>query len=290
MKPQLLKVSFGPAQSFSVRQDSEPSINNRWHYHQELELIHFNQGEGMQFIGDSMRRFDRGDILLVGPYLPHHWRFDDLYFEELSNAHVDVRVAHFREDLWGNCFLNLPENRSLKDMLEKSKRGIKVNGNNKAAIASLLAEMLNADGAERLIILTQILVEIAGKSEIELLSSVGFQSTVERAEEERLRDVYEYSYRNFRKKIHLDEIAEVANVSPNSFCRFFKSRTRKTYSQFLTEIKVGQACKLLIENRLNVKQVCFSSGFNNFTSFYKSFKDITGRSPLSYQKQYVNTL
>ncbi|WP_262247903.1 AraC family transcriptional regulator [Parapedobacter soli] len=288
MKPQLLKVSFGPAQSFSVRQDSQPSINNKWHYHQELELIHFHKGEGMQFIGDSMRRFNEGDILLVGPYLPHYWRFDDEYFEERRHSSVDVRVAHFREDLWGSCFINLPENKSLKDMLEQSKRGLKVNGGNNTAIASLLAKMLHADGAQRLILLTQILVEIASKSEVELLSSVGFQSTVEQAEEERLKDVYEYSYRNFRKRISLDEIAEIANVSPNSFCRFFKSRTQKTYSQFLTEIKVGQACKLLIENRLNVKQVCFSSGFNNFTSFYKSFKDITGRSPLNYQKEYVN--
>lgn len=287
MKPQLLKVSLGPAQSFSVRRDSEPSINSKWHYHQELELIHFNKGEGMQFIGDSMRRFNQGDILLVGSYLPHYWRFDDLYFEKRHSAPVDVRVAHFSEDLWGDCFINLPENKLLKDILERSKRGLKVNGRN-TAIATLLAKMLHADGAQRLILLTQILVEIAGKSEVELLSSVGFQSTVEQAEEERLKDVYEYSYRNFRKRIPLDEIAEIANVSPNSFCRFFKSRTQKTYSQFLTEIKVGQACKLLIENQLNVKQVCFSSGFNNFTSFYKSFKDITGRSPLNYQKEYVN--
>jgi|SRR5690606_15504626 len=289
MKPRLLKVSFGPAQSFSVRQDSEPSVNNRWHYHQELELIHFNSGSGMQFIGDSMRRFDKGDILLVGPYLPHYWRFDDLYFEKPESG-VDVRVAHFREDLWGSCFLNLPENKLLKDILEKSKRGIKVNGGSNAVIASLLADMLHEDGAQRLIILTQILLEIAKKGEIELLSSRGFQSRVDQTEEDRLKDVYEYSYRNFHKRIPLDEIAEVANVSPNSFCRFFKSRTHKTYSQFLTEIKVGQACKLLIENRLNVKQVCFSSGFNNFTSFYKSFKDITGRSPLTYQKEYANTI
>ncbi|HWK57653.1 MAG TPA: AraC family transcriptional regulator [Parapedobacter sp.] len=288
MKPQLLKVSFGPAQSFSVRQDSEPSINNKWHYHQELELIHFNKGEGMQFIGDSMRRFNQGDILLVGSYLPHYWRFDDMYFERRYRAPVDVRVAHFREDLWGSCFINLPENRSLRDILERSKRGLKINGRNNATVARLLAKMLHANGAQRLIILTQILVEIAGKSDVEQLSSVGFQSTVEQAEEERLKDVYAYSYRNFRKRIPLDEIAEIANVSPNSFCRFFKSRTQKTYSQFLTEIKVGQACKLLIENQLNVKQVCFSSGFNNFTSFYKSFKDITGKSPLNYQKEYVN--
>jgi transcriptional regulator GlxA family with amidase domain len=107
------------------------------------------------------------------------------------------------------------------------------------------------------------------------------------SEKDRINDIYEYSLRNFKGKIQLEEIASIANISPNSFCRYFKSRTRKTYSQFLIELRVGRACKLLIENNLSIKQLCFESGFNNFTSFHKYFKQITGKSPLSYQKEFM---
>jgi transcriptional regulator GlxA family with amidase domain len=107
---------------------------------------------------------------------------------------------------------------------------------------------------------------------------------------ERVNCIYDYSLRHFRRAIQLEEIAAVANISPNSFCRFFKSRTRKTYSRFLLELRVGHACKLLIENNLSIKQICFESGFNNFTGFYKYFKLITGKSPLGYQKEFAGTI
>lgn len=288
MKAQLLKVSMAPAQSFSVRQDVEPFVNNKWHYHQELELIYFNEGKGMQFIGDNIQSFDSGDIILVGAHLPHYWRFEDAYFEggEKSGT-ADVKVAHFSEDLWGDFFLNLPENKALKDVMEKSKRGVKVTGKNKEMVAALLTRMLEAEGTERIIMLMQALLEIAKCSELETLASVGFQYDLEQVEKDRISDIYEYTYANFRNKICLEEIADVAKISPNSFCRYFKSRTRKTYSQFLTEIKVGQACKLLIEAHLNLKQICYNSGFNNFASFHKCFKKVTGKSPLCYQREFV---
>lgn len=288
MKAQLLKVSMAPAQSFSVRQDVEPFVNNKWHYHQELELIYFNEGKGMQFIGDNIQSFDSGDIVLIGAHLPHYWRFEDAYFEggEKSGT-ADVKVAHFSEDLWGDFFLNLPENKALKDVMEKSRRGVKVTGKNKVLVAALLSRMLEAEGTERIILLMQALLEISKCGELETLASVGFQYDLEQVEKDRISDIYEYTYANFRNKICLEEIADVARISPNSFCRYFKSRTRKTYSQFLTEIKVGQACKLLIEAHLNLKQICYNSGFNNFASFHKCFKKVTGKSPLCYQREFV---
>ncbi|WP_316842468.1 AraC family transcriptional regulator [Pedobacter gandavensis] len=288
MKAQLLKVSMAPAQSFSVRQDVEPFVNNKWHYHQELELIYFNEGKGTQFIGDNIQSFNSGDIVLVGAHLPHYWRFEDAYFEGGSKSGTaDVKVAHFSEDLWGDFFLNLPENKALKDVMEKSRRGVKITGKNKAQVAILLGRMLEAEGTERIILLMQALLEISKCVELETLASVGFQYDLEQVEKDRISDIYEYTYANFRNKICLEEIADVAKISPNSFCRYFKSRTRKTYSQFLTEIKVGQACKLLIEAHLNLKQICYNSGFNNFASFHKCFKKVTGKSPLCYQREFV---
>ena len=287
MRPQLLKVIKGPDRSFSVRRDLFP-INNRWHYHTEIELIHIKKGEGTQFIGDSIKRFKSGDVILVGTNLPHYWRFDDVYYEENTKAIADVRVAHFNENFWGNQFLDLPENIGLKAILEKAKRGLQITGKTKQKVAELLEQLQEVDGPQRIILLIEALTAIANAKQLIPLSSMGFKPDLVDAEKDRINAIYEYSIKNFKRKIHLEEIAEVANISPNSFCRYFKSRTRKTYSQFLIELRVGHACKLLIENNQCIKRLCYESGFNNFTSFHKYFKMITGKSPLVYQKEFVS--
>ena len=288
MKPQLLKVMKGPGHSFSVRRDLLPHINNRWHYHTEVELIHFKKGDGTQFIGDSIKRFKSGDVVIIGSNLPHYWRFDDVYFEENTKAIADARVAHFTENFWGEHFLSLPENRNLKMILEKAKTGLQINGKTRLLVADLLEQLITSTGSQRIILLIEALCVIASCKQLSSLSSIGFKPEFGDAESDRINAIYEYSLKNFKGKIHLEEIAEVANISPNSFCRYFKSRTRKTYSQFIIELRVGHACKLLIENNQGIKRLCYESGFNNFTSFHKYFKQITGKSPLVYQKEFID--
>jgi AraC-like DNA-binding protein len=287
MRPQLLKVSKEPRHSFSVRQDLVPCINNRWHYHSEVELIHFKKGNGTQFIGDSIKEFKSGDVVLVGSKLPHYWRFNDFYFEGDSTRTVDVRVAHFNENFWGEQFLQLPENVAIKTLLERAKRGIQICGNTRAEVAELLEILLEKDGVHRIVLLVEALRLIADCKDLVTLSSIGFKQDCFGTDDDRINVIYDYSLKNFRRAIQLDEIAHVANISPNSFCRYFKSRTRKTYSQFLIEVRVGHACKLLIENNISIKQLCYESGFNNFTSFHKYFKMITGKSPLNYQREFI---
>jgi AraC-like DNA-binding protein len=279
MRPQLLKLSSEPGHSFSVRRDRVPCINNKWHFHREVELIHFKQGQGTQFVGDSMKRFKAGDVVLVGSNLPHYWRFDD-------GPEIDVRVTHFSENFWGGSFLDLPENTLLRALLEKARRGLQVEGDAKHQVPRLLEQLLDSAGMARVILLMKTMHVLAESDQLQPLASLGFNQSLGEAEHLRINLIYEYSLRHFRRPIQLEEIAAVAHISPNSFCRFFKSRTRKTYSRFLLELRVGHACKLLIENNLSIKQLCYESGFNNFTSFYKYFKLITGKSPLSYQLSF----
>ncbi|TMI74274.1 MAG: AraC family transcriptional regulator [Bacteroidetes bacterium] len=290
MRPQLLKVSKEPLYSFSVRQDLVPYINNRWHYHAEIELIHFKKGEGTQFIGDSIRQFKTGDVVLVGSNLPHYWRFDDAYFEESAPVTADVRVAHFCEDFWGSQFLQLPENVHIRSLLDRAKRGLQITGKTKQKVAEILESLLHTTDNHRIILLMEALNIIASCKQPEMLSSIGFKYDLVEDEKDRINAIYEYSLKNFKRPIQLEEIAGIANISPSSFCRYFKSRTRKTYSQFLIEIRVGHACKLLIENHLSIKQLCYESGFNNFSSFHKYFKLITSKSPLTYQKEFMGQL
>lgn len=287
MKPQLLKVTSNPVGSFNVRRDDVPYLNNRWHYHAEVELIFFKEGNGTQFIGDSIKRFRSGDVVLVGAQLPHYWRFDDAYFNG-EKMKADIAVVHFCEDFWGSAFLNLPENKPIKTILEKAQRGIQVQGESKDDIGSLIESLLTAEGPRKIMTLMEALLKIERSPNNVSLSSIGFHHDYAETENDRINAIYNYSLANFKRKIQMEEMAAVANISPNSFCRYFKSRTRKTYTQFISEIRVGHACKLLIEDSMNVKQICYESGFHNFASFHKHFKMITGKSPLSYQKSFLH--
>ncbi|SDE29994.1 AraC family transcriptional regulator [Niabella drilacis] len=287
MRPQLLKVSNEPQRSFSVRQDLVPHINNKWHMHSELELIHIKSGEGTQFIGDSIRRFRSGDVILVGSHLPHYWKFDASFFEEVPSRITDVRVAHFSETFLGGQFLQLPENSGIRNLLERSRRGLQVFGKASHEVAAILEKLLTIEGSQRIILMLEALAILSEEKKCVQLSSIGFKPDGVTTDNERIQAVFDYSIKNFKRKIKLEEIADIANISPNSFCRFFKSRTRKTYSQFLIELRVGYACKLLIETNQCLKRLCFESGFNNFTSFHKYFKIITGKSPMVYQREFT---
>jgi AraC-like DNA-binding protein len=287
MKPQLLKVSNDLVHSFSSRQDKVPYINNRWHYHQEVELIYFKKGNGTQFIGDNIQRFQSGDVVLLGANLPHYWRFDDIYFEDKAGVNADVSVIHFCEDFWGDAFLKLPENVVIRTILEKAKRGIQITGDDKEQLGTLVENIVQTEGPKKIMLLMEALMEIGNSKQTRVVSSIGSRSDFAQAENDRINAIYDYSIANFKRKIQMEEMAAVANISPNSFCRYFKSRTRKTYSQFINEIRIGHACKLLMENKINVKQICYESGFHNFASFHKYFKSITGKSPLTYQKEVL---
>ncbi len=287
MKPQLLKVATGPTNSFSVRQNMIPYMNNRWHFHPEVELIHFHKGGGMQFVGDSIMRFRPDDIVLVGSNLPHYWRFNDVYLQNNNDAVAYTTTIHFIENFWGDRFLNLPENKQIKVLLDKAKRGILITGEAGKKVSKLMEQTYQSTGVHRMLALIKCLVAIADEDHLTMLSSIGFQADLSDAENERINSVYEHSLSHFQRKIPLEEISDIAGMTPNSFCRYFKERTGKTFSQFLTEIRIGYACKLIVENQMSMKQLCFESGFNNFSCFHKNFKLIMGQTPQGYQKEYL---
>jgi len=286
VKPQLLKVPLGLQQSFSIRRDVVLYFYDRWHYHPELELVHIEQGSGTQFVGDNIQNFQSGDLLLIGSNLPHYWRCDEKYFQGNSKLYAQATVLHFSESMFGETFLSLPENKSIRDLLDRARWGMKLLGTENERVKTLLQLLLDQKESNSIIPLLQILETLAQNSEIVQLSNTFNDQDYDQYDTDRINHIYQYSLGNFQQKITIDEIAAVASISPNSFCRYFKSRTRKTYSQFLLEIRIGHACKLLREGRLNIAQTCFESGFNNFANFNKYFKIHTGKSPLQYQKGY----
>lgn len=285
MKPYLLKVEVAPEQSFAVRQQVNPLFYNQWHYHAELELTYVQQGAGIRFVGDSIQNFQAGDLILLGSNLPHFWRSENPA-SAIPDPGCQAMVVQFNAAFWGESFLELPEMNLIKELFTKARRGIHIKGKTRDHIGNLMQEMAGATGLNRLLALLRILQNIAASSETAFLSSEGFNIPLNDLDTRRIAKIYAFTLANFGGKIKLADVAASVHLSPNAFCRYFKTHTRKTYSRFLLEIRIGHACKLLIEDRLSVGQICLESGFPNFSNFNRYFKAITNLTPQGYARMY----
>jgi AraC-like DNA-binding protein len=289
MKAILRKVDAGKDHSFSIREDIHPYLYNHWHYHPEMELTLIRKGRGIRLVGDSLEEFDDGDIVLLGSNLPHMWRNDHAYFEKDSTLHIEAIAIHFMEYFWGQQFHDLPEMKHIRDLFDQSRQGIRIKGPTRDLVQAKMEKILLVNGVKRIEYLLNLLELIASSTTCEILSSSGFTKTYNLTNTDKVNDIYSYTFNNFKNRITIKEIAETVNLSPHSFCRYFKTRTLKTYWQFLSEIRVGYACKLLIENRTSINQICYESGFYNLSNFNRCFKTITNKTPLQYFKEYSNS-
>ena len=285
MKPHLLKIPLDPDHSFNVRYDIVPHFYKMWHYHQEIELVYIIKGSGMQFIGDDIHHFKPGDMVMFGSFLPHLWRSDEQYLQPGSEEKVEAIVVHFSPHCFGTSFFQLPENKALARLLDQAKRAIRIKGHTRRKVAQIITELLEAKKSHRIILLLQVLDLIAQSAETQLVNKE-IAPNASADEIDRLNNVYQYTLDNFMRDVSLAEVAEIAHVTPPAFCRYFKARTRKTFSRFLLEVRTAHAAKLLTETSKSVSEICFESGFNNLSNFNRHFKTIIGRTPLAHRKSF----
>ena len=284
MKPILEKLTLEPKYSFVVLKDKLPYYPTPWHFHPEFELVLVVKSTGQRIIGDKIERFSDGDLVFMGPNLPHVYNNDSKYYEERKNLFAEAIVIHFSEESLGKRFFELPEMTLVKQLFLRSHCGLKIEGRTREKIAVKMHRMLSLKGSSRVIALLSILEILSVSAEYKLLSSTGFTLKSNSLETERMTKVHEYILLNFKKNLSLEEVAGIANMTPNSFCRLFKSHTRKTFVTFINEIRIGYACKLISENKKATADICYSSGFNNLSNFNRQFKKITKKSPLQDKK------
>jgi AraC-like DNA-binding protein len=286
MKPHLLKIPREDEHSFSVRYDIVSHFYNKWHYHPELELVYIIEASGRQFIGDSIHHFKNNDLILLGSNLPHLWRCDEKFLVKNSNLKVEAVIVHFLPECFGSEFFKLPENKALLRLFQKAQMGVRIKNQSRDQVTALMRQLVHAKNSERIILLLQILQIIAHSRQTKTICSEGLTFQYSASEAERLNTIYQYILNNFTKQITLDQIAAIAHLTPNGFCRYFKSRIKKTFSSFLLEVRIGHACKLLAESDMPVASICYECGFNNFSNFNRHFKFIAGRTPLNHRKYY----
>ena len=284
MKPLYRKITQASGSSFSFVEECPPLFETPWHFHPEYELILIEESTGKRYMGDNIAEFDSLELVLIGPNLPHFWRNDET---DLGNARA--YVIHFKEDFLGKDYFQLIEMLPIKNLLELTQTGIKITGQTKYEIAGMIKKLAAKKGFQRLIVLQEILFYLATSNDFEPLSSIGFVESFKATNDDRIKKVFEFVIYHFHEKINLQTVASMACMSNEGFCRYFKKTTGKSFFIFLNEIRIGYACRLLIEGNLNITQICYEAGFNNLSHFNRQFRDITGHTPHHYREIFKTT-
>ncbi|GAB2763423.1 AraC family transcriptional regulator [Rhabdobacter roseus] len=285
MKPHFHRVPLKSQNSFSIRHEKESAFGTVWHYHPELELHHLIKGKGVRFIGDDISNFSDGELILLGENLPHTWRVEE---GSSSHATAEVIIIHFLPDCLGADLLHLPEAYLIPKLYEKARKGLVIKGKAREEIIPLMYAAADAHNLDRLILLLTILKILAETEEVSSIASANAFYKSNDSETLRLNTVYAFTLSNYKKEISLKDVSSVANLSVTSFCRYFKLMTNKTYNDFLTEIRISHACRLLVDDRLATEVICFECGFNNVSNFYRHFKKVTDMTPLEYKRKYLH--
>ena len=286
MKTALEKSPIPESRAFLAKYLKEPVFDPHWHFHQEYQLFMVLKGNGTRFIGDSIKPFKCGDITFTGPNLPHLWRSDEEREQHKNIAWSEGVVIYFKEDLFGDTLVQTDEALRLRQMFLKSLRGMEFYGESTLKIKSMVLELIELNGFKSILQLLKIIDFISTTKEYQLLASPGYTNTLRQADTERMYTVYAYVMQHFKQKIALTDLAKLTNMTPTSFSRYFKVHANKSFSQFMSEIRIGHACKLLIEKRMNVSQACYESGFQTLSNFNKQFKAIMHRTPMEFKKEF----
>ncbi len=176
---------------------------------------------------------------------------------------------------------------ALQNLLQKAERGFRILGETKKTAITLTKKIIEAEGFEQLGLFMQLLHLLSHTNDYDTLASTSYKLQPSETDMNRFVEVYDFLFKNFQRQISLAEVAGICSMTTNAFCRFFKTKTQKTFVRFLTEIRIGHACKLLQDENQNIKNLCYDCGFNNPVFFFRSFKKITGQTPMAYRKSIL---
>ncbi|CAM3332950.1 AraC family transcriptional regulator [Zobellia roscoffensis] len=284
MKTALRKSPIPKTHAFVVQKLKQPIFDPNWHFHPEYQLFMVLNGKGTRFIGDHVEQFQEGDITFTGPNLPHLWKSDMDQPDQKIKA--EGIVVYFDHDFISAPLLHKEEYIRLRQLFKKSLRGFKVVGATAKSLRKKIADLPTLEGFDSVLGLLQILNILAKTEDLNLLASSGYTNTLREGDTERMNRVYAHVMKHFKRKLPISEMAQLTNMTPTSFSRYFKTHANKTFSEFVSEIRIGHACKLLIDKKMNPSQACYQSGFRTLSNFNRQFKIATSITPSAYKQRY----
>ncbi|PCI33652.1 MAG: hypothetical protein COB60_07400 [Flavobacteriaceae bacterium] len=271
-------------ESVFVQRKKIPYFGVHWHYHEEFELMLTLKGEGVRIVGDNMDHFKDSELVLMGTGLPHLFKNEEK--DESSSA--DYIVVKFRDLFEGTSFFSLPEFSQIRQLLKASKRGIIFSHKTTNQLKNQIIKLSESSAANKIMHFISVFNILSEAEDYKFLASEDFHLKASTKGEERIQKVIDYIGENYIKDISLEDLAEVAFMTTNSFCRYFKNRTGKTAFEFLREFRVNKACQMLINGEKSISAICYDSGFNSFSSFNRIFKNLKNISASEYKNKYIN--
>ncbi len=276
MKVEYEKISPDTGSSFRLIHWKSENDRYFWHYHPEYEIVFVRKGSGKLHIGEHLKNYEEGELVFIGPDLPHTG-----FGYGVIGEHEEI-VVQLRKDFLGEEFMQKPELLHIRELFERAKQGLSFQGKARKIVSAKLQKMLSLSHFEKLVELLNILHTLATTTEFSVLNTADKRFDFNHKDEDRINRVYEYVEQNYQKSIDIQAVADLANLTVPSFCRYFKKITHITYTDFVNEYRINQACRLLFENK-PIADICFEVGFNNISHFNKTFKQLKGVSPREYK-------
>lgn len=291
MKATYQKILLSEGSSFLATRLILPRFHSEYHFHPEYEMKYVIESKGKRFVGDTIENFQEGDLILLGPNIPHYWKSDDIH-DLTDQMQARAIVVLFTEDFLGDRFFSIQEMIPVRELLRKSQAGLVFPNAISSRIPKMMEDLTIVKGPMRIIRILEILVELTRLESRQLLTEEFSSGTpfldANSSSFMRLQKVHHYVIKNFHYPLQIEDVAKIANMTPHAFCKYFKKSTKKTFMTFLNELRICHAKKLLIENRIPISQICQDSGFNNISNFNRQFKTGTNMTPSDYRAMYNN--
>lgn len=284
MKVLPFKIPKTETESFRVQVDESPYFYDTLHKHDEIQITLIVKSEGTLICADYVGEFEEGELFIVGANQPHVLRNNKEFYEETSSGAYAISLF-FDRNSFGRDFFGLPESDQLNLFLNRTQRGLKFSSKMRDKIKPILFSIGHQVGINRIIEMLKVIQLLSEAEDYSYLASPHVIKDYDETEGKRMNLIFQFTLKEYYRDISLEEVSQLASMTPNAFCRYFKQRTRKTYVNFLNEIRIANACKLLKNKDLTVAQICYQSGFNNLSHFNRNFKKIQGCSPSEYTKK-----
>tara|TARA_R110002051_G_scaffold228869_1_gene290966 strand:+ start:2536 stop:3381 length:846 start_codon:yes stop_codon:yes gene_type:complete len=275
------KIAKPEKNSFVFQIDDTHPFYDKLHQHEEIQISLIIEGEGTLIVGDTVNSFKKGDIFIIGSGIPHIFK-SDIQASESSY----MLSVFFTNTSFGKDFFELEELQEVTSFFKRAKHGFKITSKNKKA-RDLFFQLEKATKLKQLILLLQLL-QICSNASYKSLSSFIYDKKYSDNEGNRMRTIFEYTMNNFTQKITLEDISTIANMTKNAFCKYFKKRTNKTYFQFLMELRIENACKLLLSNKeASVANIAEQCGYYNISNFNRQFQVYKQQSPTEFRNSFL---
>lgn len=288
MKIEKTKITSYLNSSISVISREESFFKSPFHSHPELELVYIKESSGKRIIGNSVEQFVSGDMIFLGSEVPHIWLNDEIYYQGINKLKAKAIVVYFNKDIFGPVFYELKETQKINSLFNQATRGLSVGGKTNELIAQKLEKLIYKKDFEIIIGLFEILGLLSESTDLTFVNNEAYVPVNDQAKNDRLSAVFEYVKENFNQDITLDEIAKIANLTPTSFCRMFKLKTKKSFVEYLNEIRVSNACKYLVGTDISISEIAYKCGYKTASNFNLLFKKLTGTTPKEYRKNAEN--